>query len=333
MSCHAMRNINRADINHAEKLLMPASSSHSTDGLQAIRARAILYQHIREFFAQRQVLEVETPLLHAVKEGENSSAMTVQQSIAGQLQASDRQIALQHSPALAMQQLLTRGCGAIYQICKVFRSDIKAHQQERKHSTEFSMLAWYTPQASLAQLMQDSQHFLEHVFGYAIDIESISYQQAFMRRLDINPHQAEISQLKELAWRLGLTVNYDQDRLAWLELLFCHFVQPTLGYNQPVFLTDFPVERALSAQRSMNKDGITVAAKFDLYIDGLKLVSGQELPARQSVQDQALANENLANQQAVLAQGRILLGLDRLLMLLMDKRRLDQVLSFVSPMR
>lgn len=315
---------------------MNATSSQLSGRLQAIRARAILYQHIREFFSQRQVLEVETPVLQSVQNS-NNPAMIVQRQITGEAQRSDLPICLHTSPAFAMQQLLTCGCGAIYQICKVFRHSIKAHEQQRKHSSEFSMLAWYTPDVNFAQLMQDIDELLAHVFGYRVDFEVISYQHAFMRRLDINPHRAEVKQLKELARRVGLNVNYGEDRMAWLEALFCHFVEPTLGYNQPVFLTDFPLDMAATAQSKVNDDGITVATKFDLYIDGLKLASGQQMHIEQSLnhmpenpklENQILENEILENQHSVLPHGRILLGLDRLLMLLMDKRRIDQVMSF-----
>lgn len=301
---------------------MNTSTSQQSDRLQAIRARAILHQHIREFFSQRQVLEVETPILQATAHSDNR-AMIVQQQIRGEAHSSDLQISLQTSPALAMQQLLDCGCGAIYQICKVFQHTNNVHEHKRKHSSEFSMLAWYRPDATGAQLMEDSQDLLAHVFGYEFDIETISYQDAFVRRLDMNPHQANLTQLKNLARRVGLNINYGEDRLAWLDGLFCHFVEPTLGYNQPVFLTDFPVEQITTTQTNINDDGMEVAAKFDLYIDGLKLVSGQVAQAEQIIE----------NQQAILKHGRIFLGLDRLLMLLMDKHRIDQVMSFSPPMR
>lgn len=301
---------------------MNTSTSQQSDRLQAIRARAILYQHIREFFSQRQVLEVETPILQVAPHGDNR-AMTVQQQIRGEAHSSDLQISLQTSPASAMQQLLARGCGAIYQICKVFQHTNNVHEHKRKHSSEFSMLAWYTPDATFTQLMQDSQDLLAHVFGYEFDIETISYQDIFARRLDMNPHQADLKQLKNLARRVGLNINYGEDRLAWLDGLFCHFVEPTLGYNQPMFLTDFPVEKTAAAQTDINDDDMAVAAKFNLYIDGLKLVSGQVTQAEQVIE----------NQQTILKQGRIFFGLDRLLMLLMDKHRIDQVMSFSSPMR
>lgn len=300
---------------------MNTSTSQQSDRLQAIRARAILYQHIREFFGQRQVLEVETPILQATAHSDNR-AMIIQQHITGE-HSSDPQISLQTSPALAMQQLLACGCGAIYQICKVFQHTNNVHEHKRKHSSEFSMLAWYTPDATFTQLMQDSQDLLAHVFGYEFDIETISYQDIFARRLDMNPHQADLKQLKNLARRVGLNINYGEDRLAWLDGLFCHFVEPTLGYNQPMFLTDFPVEQITTTQTNINDDGMEVAAKFDLYIDGLKLVSGQVAQAEQIIE----------NQQAILKHGRIFLGLDRLLMLLMDKHRIDQVMSFSPPMR
>lgn len=305
---------------HPDNDSINTSFAQPAEKLQAIRARAFLYQHIREFFSQRQILEVETPLLYTTKVQLNPAVLLVKQQINGQLQTSY----LQSSPSSAMQQLLSsssNGMEKIYQICKVFRRDMA----DRKHSPEFSMLAWYESDCNLLQLMQHSNDLLTHVFGYAVEFETLSYQQAFMRRLDIDPLIASSKEIKDTIRRVGLAINPEEDRIGWLHSLFINFIEPTLGYNQPLFLTDFPAEMATTANTKTTEHGIKLAARFEVYIDGLKLASGQIESIPQHFR-QYSENFHPNKQMPFSSCGHILLGLDRLLMLLMDKRRIDQVI-------
>ncbi|MGI9339407.1 MAG: amino acid--tRNA ligase-related protein, partial [Psychrobacter sp.] len=190
--------------------------------LAAIQARASMYQQIRQFFAERAVLEVETPIVsQAAVTDVHLASMTVQRHMQGQLKTGY----LQTSPEFAMKRLLASGVGAIYQICKVFRDD----EHGRKHNSEFSMLEWYRPDFSLLQLMQELSDLLSVLFDAPIEPKILSYRQAFEHRLDINPLTADVDALKACARRVGLTIDLGDDRLAWLDVLFSHFVEPTLG--------------------------------------------------------------------------------------------------------
>ena len=107
-----------------------------TCDLQAMRARATLYRQIRQFFAERDVLEVETPILsQAGVTDVHLASVQAQRHVLGKLNTHY----LQTSPEFAMKRLLASGSGPIYQICKVFRND----EHGRKHNSEFTMLEWY----------------------------------------------------------------------------------------------------------------------------------------------------------------------------------------------
>lgn len=308
--------------------------------IEALTARAVLYRKIRQFFAERDVLEVETPILsQAAVTDVHLASISVNRHLNGQLQT----CYLQTSPEFAMKRLVASGVGAIYQICKVFRDD----EHGRKHNSEFSMLEWYRPQFNLLQLMQEVADLLSAVFGHPVEPKILTYKQAFLHRLDINPLTADLKTLKDTARRVGLNIDLGDDRLAWLDLLFSHFVEPTLGAEYPVYLTDFPAEMASLAKVKLDEEGNRVAARFELYIDGLELANAYDELADAAEQARRFEADNAERQSrglpvvpvdknllAALEQfpacAGIALGLDRLLMILLDTRRIDKVIGFVA---
>lgn len=312
-----------------------------TCSLDALKARAEMYTKIRQFFAERNVLEVETPILsQAAVTDVHLASVQVQRHIHGKLNTQY----LQTSPEFPMKRLLASGSGAIYQICKVFRDD----EHGRKHNSEFTMLEWYRPSLDLKGLMHETAELLEvclaHRFG-EVRPYILSYKHAFQDRLDINPLQATLKQLKDTANRVGLNLDLGNDRLAYMDLLFSHFVEPSLGFDAPVFLTDFPPEMASLAKVKTDEEGELVAARFEVYIEGLELANAYDelldaevLAARFDADNAERAHQGLPVipiDQYLLAAlpnmpecSGIALGIDRLLMVAMNKMKIDQVITF-----
>ena len=317
------------------------STFQPTCSIAALQARATLYQKIRQFFAERQVMEVETPTLSQAGATDlHLASIPVQRRIHGR---SSTQY-LQTSPEFPMKRLLASGSGAIYQICKVFRDD----EHGRKHNSEFTMLEWYRPKLELKGLMHETAELLEVCLAHRLgEVRPyiLSYKHAFQDRLDINPLQASLKQLKDTAHRLGLNLDLGDDRLAYMDLLFSHFVEPSLGFDAPVFLTDFPPEMASLAKVKTDDDGEQVAARFEIYIEGLELANAYDelldaevLAARFEADNLERTKQGLPvipTDQYLLSAlphmpecSGIALGLDRLLMVAMNQVKIDQVIAF-----
>lgn len=307
----------------------------------ALQARARLYATIRQFFAERQVMEVETPLLsQAASTDVHLASIAAQRHLSGQLHTHY----LHTSPEFAMKRLLASGSGPIYQICKVFRDD----EHGRKHNSEFSMLEWYRPGFDLQHLMHETADLLARCLHERFDqLRPVvySYKHAFIDRLDIDPLQADAHQLRTCAERVGLRVDLGEDRLGYMDLLFSHMIEPTLGFDAPVFLTDFPPELAALAKVRTDEDGAQVAVRFEVYIEGLELANGYDELIDAAALRQRFEQDNQQRQarglpvmpvdQRLLAAlpcvptcAGIALGLDRLLMIALNRLRLDQVLAF-----
>lgn len=312
-----------------------------TCSIEALKARAAMYQKIRQFFAEREVLEVETPVLsQAGVTDVHLASVQVQRHIHGKLNTQY----LQTSPEFPMKRLLASGSGPIYQICKVFRDD----EHGRKHNSEFTMLEWYRPGLDLKALMHETADLLAtclaHRFGEIRPVV-LSYKHAFQDRLEINPLQATLKQLKDTAYRVGLNLDLGDDRLGYMDLLFSHFVEPSLGFDAPVFLTDFPPEMASLAKVKQDEEGELVAARFEVYIEGLELANAYDelldaevLASRFEADNAERAQQGLPvmpTDQYLLAAlphmpecSGIALGIDRLLMVVMNQVKIDQVIAF-----
>mgnify|MGYP003599755587 FL=1 len=312
-----------------------------TCDLNAMKARAKMYAQLRQFFAERDVLEVETPILsQAGVTDVYLASVQAHRHIQGKKQTHY----LQTSPEFAMKRLLASGSGPIYQICKVFRDD----EHGRKHNSEFTMLEWYRPDFSLKDLMFEVTDLLNVTLKERFDAVRptvLSYKHAFIDRLDLNPLQATLQQLKDAAHRVGLNLDLGDDRLGYIDLLFSHMVEPSLGFDTPVFLTDFPPELASLAKTALDEDGELGAARFELYIDGLELANAYDELIDANVLRHRFEADNAERKKLELHVmpideyllaalpnmtkcSGIALGIDRLLMIATEQMRLDQVITF-----
>ncbi|RKG53658.1 EF-P lysine aminoacylase GenX [Acinetobacter cumulans] len=314
-----------------------------TCDLEAMRARAKMYAQLRQFFASRDVLEVETPVLsQAGVTDVHLASVQAQRHVLGKKATHY----LQTSPEFAMKRLLAYGSGPIYQICKVFRDD----EHGRKHNSEFTMLEWYRPAFSLKDLMLEVTDLLNvvlaHRFG-EVRPTIYSYKHAFMGRLDLNPLKATLQELKDACRRVGLNLDLGDDRLAYIDLLFSHMVEPSLGFDTPVFLTDFPPEMASLAKTRIDEDGELVAARFELYIEGLELANAYDelidadvLRSRfeaDNAEREKLGLHIMPIDEYLLAAlpnmpecSGIALGIDRLLMVVKNQMKLEKVITFTA---
>ncbi len=306
----------------------------------ALRARARLYSEVRRFFEERSVLEVATPLLGSGPAPdpfiENLEVRTV---IAGD----ERTLFLQTSPELAMKRLIAGGSGSIYQICKAFR----AGEVSRQHNPEFTMLEWYRVGWDHHELMSEVADLVRRLcdaFGHRLAARrTVTYRELFLEHLAVDPLTSPLSQLEELLPASRRSPSFDRDDV--LGLLLSDEIEPALDRETLWFVHDFPASQAALAK--ITTDGSAkVAERFEDFFGGLELANGyHELTdvteQRRRLEDgerrrrvaglprRPMDERFLAALDAGLPEcAGVALGLDRLLMVLLDEQQLDAVLSF-----
>jgi elongation factor P--(R)-beta-lysine ligase len=236
-----------------------------TATLDALRRRAAMLAAARDFFAGRGVLEVETPIL-------SSAAVSDPQieSLATRVAGMAARSYLCTSPEYAMKRLLAAGSGDIYQICRVFRDA----ERGRWHNPEFTLIEWYRLGYDDAALMTE----VEALVGCLLaprrlePAERLSYSAALQRHAGVDAHGASDGDLTESARRHGVVCDAELDRDAKLDLLMGLVVGPRLGLDRPCFIFDYPASQAALARL---KPGLPpVAARFELYLNGVELANG-----------------------------------------------------------
>jgi lysyl-tRNA synthetase class 2 len=297
---------------------------------------------LRSFFAERGVLEVETPILSLAAVTEPALASLSTRWFGGDL-PNGQSLYLQTSPELPMKRLLAAGSGPIYQVCKVFRDG----ERGPRHHPEFSLLEWYRPGWALSELIDEVAALVRELIEQPrLGAEVVAYRDLFLDRLALDPWDADPAALRSAARRAGIAgcEALDLDRDGWLDLLMCGCIEPTLGRRHMTFVRDYPPSQAALAR--VRQGDPDVAERFELYLGGLELANGfdeltdpaeqrsrfnADLRARQAAGlpqvpiDEAFL---VAMESGLPATSGVALGLDRLLMWLLQADHIDAVLSF-----
>jgi lysyl-tRNA synthetase class 2 len=299
-----------------------------------------LLSRIRAFFAERGVLEVETPIAsRAAATDPAIESLRTRWSAPG----GSRYLYLHSSPEFPMKRLLAAGVGPIYQICKVFRDG----ERGRLHHPEFSLLEWYRPGWGYVQLMDEVADLARRVLERpALPVERLSYQGLFQDRFGVDPWSADALSLRARALELGISgvESLQLERDGWLDLLLTHRLEPGLGRGRLTFVCDYPPSQAALAR--VRPGAIPVAERFELYVEGVELANGFQELTDASAQEARFAADLSTRRSrglpelptdraflAALAAGMpeasgVALGLDRLLMARVGARHIDEVLAF-----
>lgn len=318
----------------------PSNDWQPTADIATLKQRANIIADIRQFFAQRNVMEVETPQLS------NASVSDFHMRVF-ETEFNDptsphaRTMYLQTSPEYAMKRLLCAGSGPIYQIAKAFRNE----EAGKHHNPEFTMLEWYRPDFNHSQLMDELDDLMQQVVGCE-KAQRMSYQAAFILYLSIDPLTASLSALQQKGSELGYEhiCQHELDRDTILQLLFSHEIEPKIANERPCFIDGFPASQAALAR--ISKEDERVAERFELYFKGIELANGFHELAHVEEQRQRFNADNSLRKNNDLPSvaidelflsalevglpdcAGVAVGIDRLVMLALDKPIISQVLAF-----
>lgn len=286
--------------------------------LENLHQRARIVQTIRAFFVAQGFLEVETP--HRIPANAPEKHILPYSSDGWQLQT---------SPELAMKRLLAAGATELFQICRCWRQE----ERGNRHLTEFTLLEWYRAQSDYRQLMADCETLFRSLcpsgqltyqgttINLTLPFERLTVAEAFSRYADTTTDRALANG------------RFDE--------IYAFEIEPRLGRDRPTFLVDFPLPLAALARR---KKGEPVAERFELIVAGMELANAfseltdtaeqrhrfeQEIfEIRKEGRGASMPEPFLKELDRMPPAAGIALGVDRLVMLLLNVDKIDRVVAF-----
>lgn len=288
---------------------------------KTIEKRSAIIFEIRKFFMDKGYTEVETPIrLPSIIPEDHIEPFLSEDFF------------LQASPEICMKRLLSRGHEKIFQICKTFRKN----ERGRLHIPEMTMLEWYHAGRNYLDLMKETEDLitkLASVFNTRKVLrggKETSLDQPFER---LSVYDA-VKKYTSFSFEEVLN-NFDE--------IFGIEICPRLGFGKPVFLYDFPASQASLSKLCEND--INFCQRFELFISGIEICNcyteltdskEQEKRFNESINYRKSKNQPVSEipfkflkdlENMPRASGNAL-GIDRLMMILLNKSKIDDVLSF-----
>lgn len=319
-------------------------------------ARQRLQVALRGFFAARDFVEVETPILQ-VSPGNEIHL----KAFATELERPDGTRAsryLHTSPEFTAKKLLAAGEPRLFTFGRVFRNG----ERTALHHPEFTMLEWYRAREGYEALMVDCAALLAltaevagtpmvRFGGLACDLtvspERLTVADAFTRYagIDLMATASAGDTNRDGLWHAarasGIRVAEDDSWADVFTRILVEKVEPVLGVGRPTILCEYPISEAALARPKPGDP--RVAERFELYVCAVELANafGELTDAAEQRrrfeqwmdEKQRLYGERYPIDEeflAALAQmpeaSGIALGFDRLAMLASGARRIEDVL-------
>lgn len=309
--------------------------------LDALRLRARLNAAIRNFFAERDVLEVETPVLSQAGNTDPNIA-SFQLEFSGRTDGAPRTRWLRTSPEFAMKRLLCAGVGDCYELGRVLRNG----EAGGRHNPEFTMLEWYRVGWNHVRLIDETIALVRlglSLVGRQVTARKVTYRGLYRDLLGIDPMLASDGELRAGLGDVGLDPA-GLTRDDWLDLLMTHRIQHQLDADVLLAVVDYPASQCALARV---RDGFPpVAERFELYLGPLELANGyhelgdageQQRRFQRDLQVRQTRNESSppvdqhlldALENGLPHCAGVALGVDRLLMAMVGTDRIADVMAF-----
>ena len=311
----------------------------SRSSLQTLKQRAFLMEIIRTFFKERNVLEVETPILSSFGNTDTCIESFTTQKINPEFDKAY----LRTSPEFPLKRLLCDGVGDIFELAKVFRQE----EVSKRHNCEFTLLEWYRINFTYNDLIQEVIEFIECIFlKFKLRkprTEILTYHACFRRYLNLDLSIVESDGLINLCTKQGY-MGSTLSRQEACDFLFASVIEAQFDPQSLTFVTHYPATQAALAQ--INPEDDLTCLRFEVFYNGQELGNGYqeltdsaELKTRFQEDNSLRKSLNLPQVEidehllAAMNSGLpkcsgIAMGVDRLLMTLIDAQSIDSVISF-----
>lgn len=320
------------------------------DTRRTFKARTAALTSIRNFMAEHEFMEVETPMLHTIPGGAAAKPFMTHHN------ALDMQMFLRIAPELYLKRLVVGGFDRVFEVNRNFRNE----GVSPRHNPEFTMMEFYAAYVDYQWLMNFTEAVIRKAAIDAHGTASLTYQG---RELDLSKPfhrltivgainkfapqytQAQLQDAEFIKTELK-TFGVKPFATAGLGALQLALFEETAEAQlwEPTYIVDYPIEVSPLARASDTVAGIT--ERFELFITGREIANGfSELndPEDQAARFQAqVAAKDAGDEEAMYYDADYIraleygmppaggcgIGIDRLMMLITDSPNIRDVILF-----
>jgi len=322
----------------------------SEDTRRTFKARTAAMSSIRNFMAENEFMEVETPMLHVIPGGAAAKPFITHHN------ALDMQMYLRIAPELYLKRLVVGGFERVFEVNRNFRNE----GVSPRHNPEFTMMEFYAAYADYQWVMDFTEAVIRRAAVDAHGTAVLTYQG---RELDLSKpfHRLTIvGAINKYAPQYTNEQLHDADFLraelakfgakphahAGLGALQLGLFEETAEAQlwEPTYIVDYPVEVSPLARASDTVPGIT--ERFELFIVGREIANGfselndaedqaarfqAQVAAKDAGDEEAMyydADYIRALEYGMPPTGGCGIGIDRLIMLITDSPNIRDVILF-----
>ncbi len=315
---------------------------------EVFRLRSAIVAYIRRFFDGRGYIEVETPMMHPVPGGALARPFKTHHN------ALDMDLYLRIAPELYLKRLTVGGLDKVYEINRSFRNE----GLDAQHNPEFTMLEFYEAYKDYFDMMDMTEELLnglartlrggeavpygEHTISFKRPFKRLKFLEACIEHSGLAPSRFE-DRPGLIAFAEGLAP--EKKPLTYgkaLDVVFDRFVKDRIV--QPTFITNPP--REISPLAKTSRDNPEESERFELLIAGMEVANAfseltDPLEQRARFEEQAAERRKgdeeshpvdmdyvEALEYGLPPTGGEGIGIDRLTMVLADRRSIREVILF-----
>jgi len=316
---------------------------------EVFKTRSSIIREMRNFFINKDFLEVETPMMHPIVGGATAKPFVTYHNTL------DMTLYLRIAPELYLKRLVVGGFERVFEINRNFRNE----GISTKHNPEFTMIEWYMAYADYHDLMDMTEELIlslaENILhkytitygNYTIDLKGpwprLTLEDAIEKYTDIKKSElTTYESAKHVAIKKGIEIEEKWGRGKIVLEIFEKLVEEKL--INPTFIIDYPKEVSPLAKSNFENPEIT--ERFELYIAGIEIANGfNELndPIDQFERfEKQVEAKNSGDEEASMMDKDYIralefglpptagegLGVDRLVMLFTDRQSIREVILF-----
>jgi lysyl-tRNA synthetase class 2 len=303
---------------------------------------------MREFFDQRDYLEVDTPVLQSIPGGAAARPFTTH------LNALDIDLYLRIANELYLKRLIVGGFDGVYEFSRNFRNE----GMDRTHNPEFTVMEIYVAYTDYKWMMEFTEQMLEHVaikvlgttkvkvgeneIDFKAPYKRVTMIDAIKDHTGIDISGMDENQVREVCKELGVEQDETMGKGKLIDEIFGEKAEGK--YIQPTFITDYPIEMSPLCKKHRNNPELT--ERFELMVNGKELANAytelndpidqrnrfeEQLSLLEKGDDEAMFIDQdflRALEYGMPPTSGMGIGMDRLTMLLTGQTSIQEVLLF-----